>query len=258
MSFGNNYGGGRTAHGTQVYLNVYDLNPINDSCLYTMGLGLHHSGVEINGREYSFASEAGIFNSTPKEVSNAKFRESLLLGTFDGGESELRKSLSSLEDEFGPNDYNLIRKNCNHFANALCWVLLKKTIPPHVNRLADVGSCLSCLIPKKLLGDAPVNDNNHSSSTSRSSSGFQVYKRSSNSGSLISSNAFEGSGMRLGKSDSSSNTVSERSGLLSKIISRSGRVNSSSSNTNGDVDTEAKRERARLAALARFEKSNVE
>lgn len=33
----------------------YDLSPANEF-LYTIGMGLHHSGVEISGREYSFAS----------------------------------------------------------------------------------------------------------------------------------------------------------------------------------------------------------
>lgn len=43
MSFGNGYNGGRTRMGTQVFLNVYDLSPMND-CLFQIGFGLHHSG----------------------------------------------------------------------------------------------------------------------------------------------------------------------------------------------------------------------
>ena len=31
-------------------------------------MGLHHSGVEILGKEYSFASGGGIFDSSPKEA----------------------------------------------------------------------------------------------------------------------------------------------------------------------------------------------
>ena len=33
----------------------YDLSPVNDY-LYAIGMGLHHSGVEILGREYSVSS----------------------------------------------------------------------------------------------------------------------------------------------------------------------------------------------------------
>ena len=79
--------------GTKVYLNVYDLSPAND-CLYPAGFGLNHSGVEVMGSEWSFASGGGIFESTPKEAPGAKFRESLELGSFDGGSSEFNKVIS--------------------------------------------------------------------------------------------------------------------------------------------------------------------
>ena len=59
-----------------------------------LGMGLHHSGVEILGREYSFGSGGGIFDSTPKEAPGAQFRESLELGAFHGGSSELQSVIS--------------------------------------------------------------------------------------------------------------------------------------------------------------------
>ena len=62
-------------------------------------MGLHHSGVEILGKEYSFASGGGIFDTTPKEAPGATFREALELGSFDGGSSELQSALSG-EDSF--------------------------------------------------------------------------------------------------------------------------------------------------------------
>ena len=37
----------------KVVLNVYDLSPSN-KYLYSIGLGFYHSGVEVNGKEYSF------------------------------------------------------------------------------------------------------------------------------------------------------------------------------------------------------------
>jgi hypothetical protein len=55
-------------------LNVYDLSPANDY-LHPIGFGLHHSGVEILGTEYTFASGAGIFNHSPQDAPGAKFRE---------------------------------------------------------------------------------------------------------------------------------------------------------------------------------------
>ena len=48
-----------------VKLNVYDLNEMNDTT-YPFGFGAFHSGVEIFGREYTFA-KGGIFYTLPKE-----------------------------------------------------------------------------------------------------------------------------------------------------------------------------------------------
>lgn len=64
------------------------------SPLTYIGMGLHHSGVEILGREYSFASGGGIFDSSPKEAPGAIFRESIEMGSFDGGSSELQSAIS--------------------------------------------------------------------------------------------------------------------------------------------------------------------
>jgi hypothetical protein len=203
MSGGRGYEGGRTRMGTVVILNVYDLSPVNDY-LYAMGMGLHHSGVEILGKEYSFASGGGVFDSTPKDAPGAKFRESIELGSFDGGQAELSSAISDLREEFGPDRYNLIKRNCNHFANALVWRLLRRTIPGHVNRLANIGQCCSCLLPRKLLEESPVGPNAGGSGGS-SSSGFQVYGRpgdKKNEGSSIA--AFSGSGQTLGSRGSTS------------------------------------------------------
>ena len=78
--------------GTKVLLNVYDLSPANDF-LYSAGLGLHHSGVEVSGSEYSFASGAGVFESTPREAPGAKYRGTVELGTCEGGSADLKRVL---------------------------------------------------------------------------------------------------------------------------------------------------------------------
>jgi len=222
--------------GSVVILNVYDLSPAND-CLHTIGFGLHHSGVEILGTEYSFASGGGIFESRPKDAQGAKFRESLELGSFEGGSVEIRKAIGELRSDFGPNAYNLITRNCNHFANALVYTLLRKPIPPYVNRLADIGSCMSCLLPKKMLEAAPVGD----------SSGFQASSAGSRAAAAkttSSKSAFSGSGMALGASSSSSNS----GGGIFGVLGGSG----GSSSKKGNDDLTDRREKARKAALARF------
>lgn len=152
-----------------------------------------------------------------------------------------------LRSQFGPNSYNLITKNCNSFANALVWALLRRTIPPHVNRLADIGSYCSCLIPKQMLKAAPVGD-----TPTSTSSGFQVSggrgRVSTSSGHPSKSEmsrAFSGPGNALG----SSSTV--RTGT--SVNSILGRDNSSSNK--GFDDLTDRREKARKAALARMERN---
>jgi len=252
---GRGYDGGRTRMGTKVVLNVYDLSKVNDY-LVSVGMGLHHSGVEILGREYSFASGGGIFDSTPKDAPGAIYRESIELGSFDGGSGELQSAISDLREEFGPDQYNLIRRNCNHFANSLVWKLLGRTIPGHVNRLANVGQCLTCCIPKRFLEDAPVGPGGGGGSSSSSSSGFQVFGRPGGGGrdkkddGSSSTAAFSGSGYSLASSQNSSSDEN-RSSRIPLLGAWGG--GGGGTTTKGDDSLTDRREKARMAALSRME-----
>lgn len=233
--------GGRTRLGTKILVHVYDLSPAN-SYLYPVGLGLHHSGVEVFGSEYSFASGAGIFDSpTPRNAGpGAVYRETYELGVYTGSMSDLRRELSDLKSEdFGPDDYHLLRRNCNHFANALVWKLIQKPIPAHINRLSEVGLCCSCLLPKQMLEQAPVGG------TTSSSNGFQTFPPlgSQQNQRVKTKKAFEGVGMKL--------RSSSESGLTTKFLkSRSGSPRAD--------DLTDRRERARKAAMARLEQQQKE
>lgn len=217
-------------------MNVYDLSPANEF-LWPVGFGLHHSGVEIMGTEYSFASGGGIFECSPKEAAGAQFRVSMELGAYDGGQAEMRKAIADLRDDFGPDDYNLIRKNCNTFANALVYKLLGKGIPAYVNRLADIGFCCSCLLPKSLIEHAPVGDPTGSSS----SGGGRALAPSKKQVTPV----FTGKGATLGGAPT---TTSGGGGLLGSLRA------SGSSNARTD-DLTDRREKARAAALARMEQA---
>lgn len=231
--------GGRTRTGTKILLHVYDLSPAN-SYLYPVGLGLYHSGVEVFGSEYSFASGTGIFDSsTPCDVPGAIYRGTHDLGIYTGSMLELRSELSELKNEhFGPDDYHLLRRNCNHFTNALVWKLLNQPIPAYINRLAEIGICCSCLLPKEMLEQAPVGD-----STS-GSSGFQAFAPTRSQQQMKKTKAFEGSGIKLGSSS--------EDGLTAKLLmtSRSGSPRAE--------DLTNRRERVRKAALARLEHQKQE
>ncbi|KAL7181806.1 hypothetical protein ACSBR1_040666 [Camellia fascicularis] len=133
-----------------VYLNVYDLTPINGYA-YWLGLGVYHSGVLVHGVEYAFGAHdhptTGIFEVEPKHCPGFTFRKSILIGRTDMGPKEVRTFMEKLAEEYSGNTYNLITKNCNHFCNDACLRLTGKPIPRWVNRLARLGFLCNCVLP---------------------------------------------------------------------------------------------------------------
>lgn len=136
-----------------VYLNVYDLTPINGYA-YWFGLGVYHSGVQVHGVEYGFGahehSTSGIFEVEPKQCPGFTFRKSILIGRTDLGPKEVRTFMEKLAEDYGGSSYNLITKNCNHFCNDVCTRLTGKQIPRWVNRLARLGFLCNCVLPAGL------------------------------------------------------------------------------------------------------------
>jgi hypothetical protein len=125
-----------------VYLNVYDLTPINGYA-YWLGLGVYHSGVQVHGIEYGFGAHendtTGIFEVQPKNCPGFTFRKSIFIGTTDLGVKDVRGFMEKLAQEYSGNSYHLISKNCNHFCDDVCYKLTGKSIPRWVNRLARLG-----------------------------------------------------------------------------------------------------------------------
>ncbi|KAI7746617.1 hypothetical protein M8C21_015637 [Ambrosia artemisiifolia] len=136
-----------------VYLNVYDLTPINGYA-YWVGLGVYHSGVQVHGVEYAFGahehSTTGIFEVEPRKCPGFTFRKSILIGRTDFGSREVRSFIEKLATEYTGNSYNLITRNCNHFCNDLCLMLTNRPIPSWVNRLARLGFLCNCVLPAGL------------------------------------------------------------------------------------------------------------
>ncbi|KAB2081352.1 hypothetical protein ES319_A05G125600v1 [Gossypium barbadense] len=124
-----------------VYLNVYDLTPINGYA-YWFGLGVYHSGVQVHGVEYAFGAHeyptTGIFEAEPKQCDGFTFRKSILIGKTELGPADVRGVMEDLAEEYKGNAYNLITKNCNHFCNDACIRLTGNPIPSWVNRLARI------------------------------------------------------------------------------------------------------------------------
>ncbi|KAJ9178950.1 hypothetical protein P3X46_010792 [Hevea brasiliensis] len=136
-----------------VYLNVYDLTPMNGYA-YWLGLGVYHSGVQVHGVEYAFGAHeyptTGIFEGVPKQCDGFTFRKTILIGKTEMGPGEVRAVMEELAEKYRGNAYNLITKNCNHFCNDACIRLTANPIPRWVNRLARIGFLCNCVLPANL------------------------------------------------------------------------------------------------------------
>ncbi|XP_074276178.1 uncharacterized protein LOC141599938 [Silene latifolia] len=126
-----------------VFLNVYDITPVN-ACLYWLGLGVHHSGVQVYGVEYAFGTDMEgtpqVFKMEPKNCEGLKFRKGILVGFSRLRAKEAKNMIIDLAEQFQRKNYHLITNNCNHFSTQACLKLTANSIPPWVNRLARIGS----------------------------------------------------------------------------------------------------------------------
>ncbi|KAG6394991.1 hypothetical protein SASPL_145582 [Salvia splendens] len=134
-----------------LYLNVYDLTPINNY-LYWVGCGVIHSGIEVSlagfgAHEYP---TSGVFEVEPRGCPGFLFRHAIHLGSTDMSHSEFRSFMEHLSNDYHGDTYNLISKNCNHFTDEVCQRLTGKFIPGWVNRLARMGSFCNCLLPESI------------------------------------------------------------------------------------------------------------
>ena len=97
----------------KVVLNIYDLSPYN-SYFIKIGLGAYHTGVMVNGTEYTYGGNqytvgTGVFEHPPKQVE-AIFRTSIELGHIDDLR-ELRDVLSDIKPEYKASQYDLMKQN---------------------------------------------------------------------------------------------------------------------------------------------------
>ncbi|KAJ7539022.1 hypothetical protein O6H91_11G086200 [Diphasiastrum complanatum] len=138
-----------------VYLNVYDLTPMN-GYIYWFGIGVFHSGIEAHGVEYGFGaheySTTGVFEVEPRKCPGFTFRRAVLLGTTGLNAQEFREFIEDLAGNYSGDSYDLMLKNCNHFTNEVSMRLTRHGIPRWVNRLARLGLCslASCIFCYRL------------------------------------------------------------------------------------------------------------
>lgn len=134
---------GRASH-LVVRLNVYDFlkqsDTVGGSLLSMLGMGIHHSGLQIEDREYTF-NNSGIIRMRLLRMPFCRLNESIELGRYGGSRDELEAIVAELgAAEWRPGAYHVLRRNCNHFTEALARKLLGASIPAWVNRSANVAA----------------------------------------------------------------------------------------------------------------------
>ncbi|ROT41157.1 DUF862-domain-containing protein [Sodiomyces alkalinus F11] len=142
---------------TEITIHVYDLLPPGrlSSVLWTIGAGLLHSGVVINGREYAYGGHdrpgtTGVYWTQPQTVPpGGTFRCEILHGFTFATQSEIEAILDAISQEFLGMTYNLLTRNCNHFTQTLCQKLTGQPGPAWLNRAASIGVALPCVVPRE-------------------------------------------------------------------------------------------------------------
>eukprot|EP01060_Flectonema_neradi_P013760 TRINITY_DN20484_c0_g1_i1.p1 TRINITY_DN20484_c0_g1~~TRINITY_DN20484_c0_g1_i1.p1 ORF type:complete len:243 (+),score=22.02 TRINITY_DN20484_c0_g1_i1:63-791(+) len=157
----------------EVKLNIYHLLGRKANSAYAkLGFGLFHTGLEINGCEYSYG-DSGVFNSVPTRGGVGVFGYSLTLGTVKISYDQLNWVVGGMEQGWDADSYHVVCRNCNDFTSAMfnkifdvCSgesdIELVREIPRHINRIARI----SRILPERFLDNIILKSSGSSSSSS--------------------------------------------------------------------------------------------
>lgn len=113
--------------------------------LKIMGSGAYHAAIEIYDMEWSYGAideGTGVFGCEPKGCEMHDYRETVELGTVTLSREHVGHLLDDLEGQWLGEDYDLLRKNCTHFANEFASRLGVGQIPGWTMNLASIGATL--------------------------------------------------------------------------------------------------------------------
>jgi len=141
--------------GCMVYLNIYDASQ-HSSVRWLNGVFAHqlspvkfggafHAGVEVLGLEWSFGATPretlpGVACVLPRCDPQHQFRQTVFLGKTHLPVDRITAMITDLVEEYPGREYDVLRRNCCHFADDFCQRLGVGTIPSWVHRLARVGA----------------------------------------------------------------------------------------------------------------------
>ncbi|CAE7323226.1 unnamed protein product [Symbiodinium natans] len=145
-------GRSRTEVPVPVTVHIYDVTGNGavqqlNQVFRAVGTGAFHAGVEVYGREYSFGYSddggSGIFDCEPKECSSHTYREAVDVGSTRLSADEVAAVLDCMASDWPGCGYDLLRRNCCSFCDALCIELGVGPMPTWVSNLAAAGASLS-------------------------------------------------------------------------------------------------------------------
>ena len=129
-----------------VRVNVY--NASSDAVGIPGCCGAYHSGIEINGTEFAFGFQSGVYECRLGDYG--PIVESVDLGQSVLTNAQISSALSELRLSFTGDTYHVILKNCNHFSEAFAQKCVGRGIPAWVNRAAWWASWFKCCFPANL------------------------------------------------------------------------------------------------------------
>lgn len=140
----------------RVFLNVYTIPQLSVP-------GAYHSGIELMGQEWGYGkhdeNSTGVYPCRPRRAPRFKYLQTVDLGeadlSFEG--VDYHRVISELKAAWIGNEYDIVKRNCNHFTSALAHRLVGKGIPGWVNALAKMGNGLTSVFgrPDFLGPEAP-------------------------------------------------------------------------------------------------------
>ncbi|KAL6867671.1 hypothetical protein ACP4OV_015695 [Aristida adscensionis] len=149
---------------TPVYLNVYDLTPMN-GYIYWAGLGIFYSGIEVmnigetfckvHAVEYAFGAHdyptSGVFEVEPRQCPGFRFRKSICLGTTCLDPIQVRQFMELQSVNYNGDTYHLITKNCNHFCKGyVLQIDWKQNTQVGKSARQNSSAICNCLLPESL------------------------------------------------------------------------------------------------------------
>jgi len=155
---------------TPVFLHIYDVSQeegvqkvnrwlASKNSMFKFG-GIFHAGVEVNGLEWSYGmtmneTMSGISCVEPRTHPAHNYRQTVKLRSTKLSGEEIAELLSQLIEEYPGDDYDLLRRNCCHFADDFSRRLGAGRIPGWIHRLARVGarvdSAMQAVTGRKLI-----------------------------------------------------------------------------------------------------------